>query len=58
MLIVLKKISKKWQGMVLYPVLWKFCCERFMVNDPETLVLPVSADRECQGLTLGFGGFL
>jgi pyrimidine and pyridine-specific 5'-nucleotidase len=40
----LMKVSKKWQGVVRHPALWKFYCERITANDPEPLVPPSTAE--------------
>ena len=40
----LLKVSKKWQGAVRHPALWKFHCGRITANDPEPLVPPLTAE--------------
>lgn len=40
----LMKVSKKWQGVVRHPALWKFYCEGITANDPEPLVPPLTAE--------------
>jgi hypothetical protein len=40
----LMKVSKKWQGVVRHPALWKFYCENITANDPEPLVPPLTAE--------------